>query len=76
MDGMTGDQRFFIGWAQVWAVKYTPENQAMRILSDPHSPGEFRVNGVLPNIPGFYEAFGIQPNHGMYLKPADRVKIW
>ena len=76
IDGYTGDQRFFLGWAQVWKGKYRPELMQMLLRSDPHSPPEYRVNGVLPNIPAFYEAFNVQPGDKLYLSPEKRVKIW
>jgi putative endopeptidase len=76
IDGLTGDQRFYMGWAQVWRSK-TRENEAIvRIKSDPHSPAQFR--GELPerNQAGFYEAFGIKEGDKMYLPPDQRVTIW
>ncbi len=76
LDGFTGEQRFFLGWAQVWKGKYRPELMQMLLASDPHSPPEYRVNGVVPNIPAFYEAFNIDPQDKLYLAPAKRVKIW
>lgn len=76
LDGFTGEQRFFLGWAQVWKGMYRPELMQMLLASDPHSPPEYRVNGVVPNIPAFYEAFNIQPGDKLYLDPAKRVKIW
>ena len=76
LDGFTGEQRFFLGWAQVWKGMYRPELMQMLLSSDPHSPPEFRVNGVVPNIPAFYEAFNIKPGDKLYLDPAKRVKIW
>ena len=76
LDGFTGEQRFFLGWAQVWKGMYRPELMQMLLRSDPHSPPEYRVNGVVPNIPAFYEAFNIQPGEKLYLPPQKRVKIW
>ena len=76
MDGFTGDQRVFIGWAQVWNGKSRDEALRSQISSDPHSPREFRVNGVVRNIPEFYEAFKVQKTDTLYLDPEDRVKIW
>ncbi|MGB6190293.1 MAG: M13 family metallopeptidase [Aeromonas molluscorum] len=76
LDGFTGEQRFFLGWAQVWKGKYRPELMQMLLSSDPHSPPEYRVNGVVPNIPAFYEAFKIEQSDKLYLDPAKRVKIW
>lgn len=76
IDGFTGDQRFFMGWAQVWMRKYRDEELLRRIDTDPHSPSEFRANGILKNLPEFYEAFDVKPGDGMYLNPEERVKIW
>jgi putative endopeptidase len=74
--GFTGDQRFFLGYAQVW--RSTAREQALRqqLLTDSHSPGMYRTNGVLANIPAFYEAFNVRPGDRMYLPPERRVKIW
>jgi len=76
LDGFTGDQRFFIGWAQVWRRNYTDENLLNRLKSDPHSPSEFRCNGVVVNVPEFYTAFDVKEGDKMYLAPEKRVKIW
>ncbi|MFV0543841.1 MAG: M13 family metallopeptidase [Marinicella pacifica] len=76
IDGYTPDQRFFLGWAQVWMRKYRDEELRKRIETDPHSPSEFRTNGILRNMPEFYRAFDVKPGDGMYLAPEDRVKIW
>ncbi|PWF55162.1 M13 family metallopeptidase [Massilia glaciei] len=76
IDGMTGEQRFFMGFGQVWRLKMREAEQLNRIKTDPHSPGQFRTNGTLKNQPGFYEAFGVKPGDKMYLAPKDRVSIW
>ena len=76
IDGFTGEQRFFIGWAQVWARKYRDENLHQRITTDPHSPSEFRTNGVVRNMPEFVEAFNVEKGDALYLPPEERVKIW
>jgi len=76
IDGMTGLQRVFLGWGQVWQTKARDELLELRIATDPHSPAEFRCNGPVRNIDGFYEAFNVQPDNALYLAPADRVKIW
>ena len=76
IDGFTGDQRFFMGWAQVWRRLYRDENLEVRITSDPHSHSEARTNGIVRNIDAWYEAFDIQPDAAMYLPPEQRVKIW
>jgi endothelin-converting enzyme/putative endopeptidase len=76
IDGLSGDQRVFAGWAQVWARKYRDEELRKRIDTDPHSPSEFRANGTVGNMPEFYKAFDVKPEDKMYVKPEDRVKIW
>jgi putative endopeptidase len=76
IDGFTGDQRFFMAWAQVWAIKWRDEALSQQIKNGPHSPGEFRANGIVRNIDAWYEAFDIGPDHAMYLAPEDRIKIW
>ncbi len=76
IDGFTGDQRFFMGWAQVWRRKYREEELRKRLLTDPHAPSEYRVNGVLPNMGQFYGAFNVKEDDGMYLAPAKRLSIW
>jgi predicted metalloendopeptidase len=74
--GMTGDQRLYAGWAQVWRSKMREQQQIVQVKTDPHSPGQFRANGTLKNQPGFYEAFGVKQGDKMYLAPKDRVIIW
>lgn len=76
IDGLTGDQRFFLGWAQVWRSKARPEETKRRLTVDPHSPPKFRANGAAVNVPAFYEAFDVKEGDGMYLPPEERVKIW
>jgi putative endopeptidase len=76
IDGFTGDQRFFMGFGQIWRMKMREAQQIVQIKTDPHSPGQFRTNGVLVNQPGFYEAFGVKEGDKMYLAPKDRVTIW
>ncbi|MCB0608399.1 MAG: M13 family metallopeptidase [Lewinella sp.] len=76
MDGFTGVQRVFLGWAQAWRSKAREENLRMMVSTNPHSPADFRVNGVVRNIPDFYEAFGVTPQNTLYLAPENRVKIW
>lgn len=76
IDGWTGDQRFFLGWAQVWRSKARDAETKRRLTVDPHSPPKFRANGAAVNVPAFYEAFDVQEGDGMYLAPEDRVKIW
>jgi len=74
--GLTGEQRFYMGWGQVWRSKMREPAQIAQIKTDPHSPGQFRANGTLKNQPGFYEAFGVKEGDKMYLAPKDRVTIW
>ena len=76
IDGLTGDQRFFLSWAQVWQRKYREDALIQRLASDPHSPSEFRVNGVVRNFDEWYEAFDVQPEDALYLSPEERVRIW
>ncbi len=76
IDGYTGDQRFFLAWAQVWQRKYRQDALIQRLTTDPHSPSEFRVNGVVRNFDEWYEAFDVQPDDELYLPPEDRVRIW
>ena len=76
IDGFTGDQRFFLAWAQVWRSLDTPDALRQQLLSDPHSPGEFRTNGVVRNVEGWYAAFGIGEGDVLYLPPEKRAKIW
>ncbi|QXQ06131.1 M13 family metallopeptidase [Sphingosinicellaceae bacterium] len=74
--GLTGDQRVFLGWSQVWAGKARPETIRKQVSSDPHSYRRYRVNGVVRNIDGWYAAFGIKPGDALYLAPAERARIW
>ena len=76
IDGFTGPQRFFIGYAMSRKGKYKEETTISRLASDPHSPLKYRVNGVYPNIDAFYQAFDVKPGDAMYLPPEQRVKIW
>jgi putative endopeptidase len=76
LDGFTGDQRVFIGWAQGWLDKAREEALRNQVGTDPHSPAKFRVNGVVRNIPQFYSAFNVEPTDSLYLAPEKRVKIW
>ena len=76
IDGYTGDQRFFMGWAQVWQRRYRDDELRRRLVTDSHSPSEYRTNGIVSNMPEFVEAFSVQPGDGMYKTPEERVKIW
>ena len=76
IDGMTGDERFFYGFAQSWRGKAREAALVAQLKSDPHSPNELRVNGTVRNHPAFYATFGVRPGDGMYLPPDKRVSIW
>ena len=76
LDNQSGDQRFFMGWAQVWARKYRDEELNQRLVTDPHSPSEYRCNGIVRNMPEFYAAFDVKEGDALFLKPEERVKIW
>ena len=66
----------FLGYAQTWRRKAREESLRVQIKTDPHSPAQYRVNGVVRNVPEFYEAFDISETDALYLAPEDRVKIW
>ncbi|MFZ4807260.1 MAG: M13 family metallopeptidase [Hyphomicrobiaceae bacterium] len=76
IDGFTGDQRFFLAWAQLWRNYTTPGQLRQNLLSDAHSPGEFRANGAVRNFAPWYAAFGVKEGDALYLPPDKRVKIW
>jgi putative endopeptidase len=76
IDGLTGVQRVFYGWAQVWRTKSRDAEAIRRLAIDPHSPPEFRCNGVIRNIDSFYEAFDVSEDDELYLDPQRRVRIW
>jgi putative endopeptidase len=76
IDGLTGDQRVFMGWAQAWCGKVTDDYVRKQVVSDPHSPRVFRVNGVVRNIDAWYTVFGVGPGDKLYLAPGERVHIW
>jgi len=76
LDGFTGEQRFFLGWAQVWRGKTRDQDLRSQLLSDPHSPNEFRANGVVSNLPEYYAAFDVKPGDKLFRPPDQRVKIW
>jgi len=73
---LTGEQRLFFGWAQIWRTKVRPEEMRRRIAIDPHSPGEFRCNTIVSNFTPFYEAFGVTEKDGLWLDESARVQIW
>ena len=74
IDGLTGDQRFFLGWAQCWRRLIRPEEARRRIATDPHSPDELRCNQIVRNMDEFYDAFDVKPGDALYLE--QRVQIW
>ena len=76
IDGLTGDQRFFLAWAQVWRSQQREEAARTRLLTDPHSPEEFRVNGIVRNMDAWYDAFNVTPQDDLYLPPEERIRIW
>ena len=76
IDGLTGEQRVFFGWAQVWRTKSRDAEAIRRLAVDPHSPPEFRCNGVIRNMDAFYDAFDVSESDALYLDPQLRVRIW
>jgi predicted metalloendopeptidase len=75
-DGLSGDQRFFLSWGQVWRQLNRDEDLRSQVTSDPHSPAKFRINGVVRNIDAWYGAFDVRPGDKLYLPPQERVRIW
>jgi putative endopeptidase len=75
IDGFTGDQRFYLGWAQVWRRSYREATLRQRLLTDPHSPSEQRAS-IVRNMDPWYGAFQPKPGEKLYLAPADRLKVW
>jgi putative endopeptidase len=75
-DGTTGEQRVFLGWAQVWRSKSRADALKRQVTSDPHAPARFRVDGPLRSVDAWYDAFGVKPGDKLYLKPEERVRIW
>ena len=76
IDGFTPDQRFFLAWAQVWRSNTLPETAAQLILTDSHSPGEYRTIGAPVNMDAWYKAFNVKPGDKLYKKPEDRIRLW
>jgi putative endopeptidase len=76
IDGLTGDQRVMLGWAQAWRGKVTDDFVRKQVVSDPHSPRQFRVNGIVRNLDAWYAAFNVKPGEKLYVAPNKRVKIW
>ena len=76
LDGFTGEQRFFIAYAQAWQNKAREDAERQQLLTDPHSPAKYRVNGVVRNVDAWYKAFNVKPGDKLYLPPEQRVHIW
>ena len=76
IDGLTGDQRFFLAFAQVWRTKMRDDALRNQVATDPHSPAEFRTYGPLRNVDGWYSAFSVQPGDKLYIAPDQRARIW
>jgi len=76
IDGLTGLQRFFYSWARIWRSKSRPDYAELLLTVDPHSPAEFRCNGIVRNVDAFYKAFAVDPDDALWLSPNERVSIW
>jgi putative endopeptidase len=76
IDGLTPEQRFFIGFSLFERENVRPEFEKMQVLTDPHSPGKFRINGPLSNLTAFYEAYKVTPKDGLYRPPSNRETVW
>lgn len=76
IDGTTGDQRFFMAWAQVWRSKVREEQARQYLVTDPHPPPQYRINGIVRNLDEWYQAFDVKPGDKLYLPPEKRVRIW
>jgi putative endopeptidase len=76
LDGLSADQRFFLSWAQAWRTLNRDEQLRSQVMSNPHSPPKFRVNGVVRNVDAWYAAFDVKPGDQLYLPPQERVRIW
>ncbi len=76
IDGTTGEQRFFMAWAQVWRAKAREQTERQLLVTDPHSPPKYRINGVVRNFDEWYRAFDVKPDDKLYLPPEKRVRIW
>jgi endothelin-converting enzyme/putative endopeptidase len=76
INGLTGDQRFFIAYAQAWQEKQREDAERQQVITNEHSPGKYRVNGVVRNVDAWYKAFNVQPGDKLYLPPEQRVHIW
>ena len=76
LEGFTPQQRFFLGFGRIWAGSYRDDAMRTQLMTNPHSPGKYRVNGTLPNVPQWYEAFGVKEGDKMYRAESDRAMIW
>jgi putative endopeptidase len=76
IDGLTGDQRFFLAFGQIWKGKYRDESLLTLIKTNPHSPGMYRANGPVRNFDPWYQAFDVKPTDALYIAPEKRVRIW
>lgn len=76
LEGTTGDQRFYLGWSQVWRSLYREEAMRNQVQTGPHSPPQFRVNGAVQNVDSWYEAFNVKPGDKLYVAPDKRIRIW
>ncbi|MDP8914131.1 MAG: peptidase M13, partial [Pseudomonadota bacterium] len=76
LEGFTGDQRVFMGWAQVWRTLWRDEALRQQIVNGPHSPGQIRAFAPLRNVDAWYEAFNVKPGDALYIAPENRVRIW
>jgi putative endopeptidase len=76
IDGLSGEQRLFLGFGQIWRAKMRDEQMRVQVMTNPHSPGEYRANGPVSNIDAFYDAFSVKPGDKMYRAPDQRVRIW
>ena len=76
LDGFSGDQRVLLGWAQAWRGKVSDDYVRKQVVSEPHSPRQFRVNGPTRNIDAWYDAFKVQPGDKMFVAPEHRARIW
>jgi putative endopeptidase len=76
LDGFTGEQRFFLGYARIWRSKITEAMARQQVVADPHAPDQFRVRGPLANVDAFYRAFDVTPGDGMWVAPEQRTRIW
>jgi predicted metalloendopeptidase len=76
LDGMSGDERFYNGWSQIWRSKQRDDALRQQVMTNPHSPGRYRANGPLRNVAAYYSTFGVKEGDRMFLPPERRIKIW